>query len=330
MRSASSPSSRRRHSRDVVHGDGVHAAECDVKRAVSGERARAVGASPIFRSRNGVIAMLPDDACRCACRCTAIESELPSATYSLAFASSHASAVGCRPTGMSLTGRSRDRRAPRSRLGDAARVDAHRLRPRVAALLRGALRRRRLGSAEYGDVCDARVGGDHGGDRFDAERDLANERPGIGVDDRERIVCRQGQHREPLAVRAGAQRDRGSARHVVAERTGLGRGGDRVARCVAVEELELRDAGFRRALASVVTSRPTEDAEYAMRDRIDREREDAGASVDARAGDDSIVAPRDAIDVAWHGDHAVFDELPNRTPPTLPVNTVCTPAGLTR
>ena len=89
-------------------------------------------------------------------------------------------------------------------------------------------------------------------------------------------------------------------------------------------------AGFRRALGPVVMSRPTEDAEYAMRDRIDREREDAGASVDARAGDDSIVAPCDVLDGTWHGDDDVVTRCRSATPPTLPVKTDWTPAGVMR
>ncbi len=93
------------------------------------------------------------------------------------------------------------RHAPR--LGDPAIVDAYRLRPRVAALFRRALRGRRLGPTEYGDVGDARVRGDHGRDRFDAERDLADERSGIGVDDGERIVGGQREDGEPFAVSAG-------------------------------------------------------------------------------------------------------------------------------
>ncbi len=76
----------------------------------------------------------------------------------------------------------------------------------------------------------------------------------------------------------------------------VARGYDRVTGCVAVEELELRD----RRVAPRVWAGGDESAdggrEYAVRDRIDREREDAGASVDARAGDDSIVAPRDVLD----------------------------------
>ena len=115
-----------------------------------------------------------------------------------------------------------------------------------------------------------------------------------------------GSDGEPFAVRAGAARDRGSAGHEVAERAGVGGGGDRVAGCVAVEDLELRD----RRVAPRVGTGGDESAdggrEDAVRDRIDGEREDAGASVDAGAGDDSIVAPRDVLDGAGDGDEDVL------------------------
>ncbi len=86
----------------------------------------------------------------------------------------------------------------------------------------------------------------------------------------------------------------------------LAAAGDRVARCVAVEELELRDRRIPPRVGSGGDESADGGREYAMRDRIDREREDAGASVDARAGDDSIVAPRDVLDGAWDGDDDVL------------------------
>ncbi len=190
--------------------------------------------------------------------------------------------------------------------GDPARVDAHRLGPYVAALFCRALRGRGLGSAEYGDVGDARVGGNDGGDRFDAERDLADQSSGIGVDDGERVVGGEREDGEPLGVWSRLSRDRWCSGHEIAERAGVGGCCDRVAGCVAVEDLELSD---RRA-APRVGSGGKESADGGRKDAmcygIDRQREDAWASVDAGARDDSIVAPRDVLDGAGDGDDDVL------------------------
>src|ERR1051325_10076094 len=101
--------------------------------------------------------------------------------------------------------------------GDAARVDAYGFGPRVAALTHLTLRRRRFWATENAYVSSLAVGGDDGRDRFDAERDRTHDGAAVCVDDRESVVGREGQDREPFPAVASTGGNRGRASHVVAD-----------------------------------------------------------------------------------------------------------------
>ena len=181
-----------------------------------------------------------------------------------------------------------------ARQSDSARVDAHRLGARQAALQGGALSGRRLRSAEHRDVGDARIGGDDRGNRLDAKWNRAESRAGLRIEHGERVVRGERNDRETSAVGARSCGDCWCARHVVAERAGIEfrRGG--IAARVRVEDGKLRD---RRATSRVRggarrrASRPTDDASTRCVVGIYREGIDAGAAVDARAGEHAVGAP---------------------------------------
>ena len=133
----------------------------------------------------------------------------------------------------------------------------------VAALFRRALAGLRLRSAEYGDVGDARVGGDDGGDRLDAERDLADERA------RSRRRARRASRWREAATTASrlpsapaSARDGGRAGHVVAERAGVdaSQRPSRPMRCRRRSEAA-RPPESRRASGAGGSERPTDDDE---------------------------------------------------------------------
>ena len=84
-----------------------------------------------------------------------------------------------------------------SRIGNAARVDAHALAARIAALLHGAVVRSRLVAAEVRYVRGRAVGRDDGCDGGDAEWHRGERRSGVGVDDREAILDGERHDREP-------------------------------------------------------------------------------------------------------------------------------------
>ena len=171
----------------------------------SGESARAVGARPIFRSRNGATASVAIDRVR------------PRVD--------DADGVGVAAGDVQTCARSRPRRAPwrvvrRSIVfvtrplatstretvppaGNAARVVRTALGARIAALFGGALAGLRLGSADVRHVRDRAVARQHGGERRDAERDDGEcGAPVSGVEHRERVVRHRAARRQRVGRRA--------------------------------------------------------------------------------------------------------------------------------
>ena len=185
-------------------------------------------------------------------------------------------------------------------------VDAHRLGARIATLSRGPLLGRGLRPAENRDVCDASVGGNHGGNGLDAERNRADQRAGLRVEHGERIVRRQRQHGESLSIRAGRRRDGWCAGHEVAECHGAPLWCGGIAGGVGAECAEIRDGRLSRGRSARRRGgcgQPSHGRhERAMRERIDGHAVDAGRSIQSRARDRAVGAPVQPVGRARRGD----------------------------
>ena len=200
-------------------------------------------------------------------------------------------------------------------LRDAAGVHAHQLRERIAALFRRAIARTRFATPEVRDVRHRPLGVDDRGHGQDAERNGLQQRAVLRVEHRECIVRRQRHDDHAMSGRVRAQRDRGRAGHVIAERGGGpadgsavaavigGDLGDRFRACEPVRPGGSTQGEIRRQAPDTRDQRPAGHG-------IDDDTLDSGAPIERGAAQHGVLAPAEMVRRTVDGDPDLFGTRP--------------------